>query len=152
MRESVKGGRPRVRDIAVTGAMSRPGSHAVGTVPPSITYSVPEIAAARGETKGDQVGDFFWLRRTTKRYAAQSLHDDFFSALIVCARLLRQSLRKGHGRLRFHPARRNPYHPYAPWRHLLRQALAIRRKGGLSRPPPAPASRATAPGRAERPA
>jgi hypothetical protein len=26
-------------------------SHAVGTVPPSITYSVPEMEAARGDTK-----------------------------------------------------------------------------------------------------
>jgi hypothetical protein len=36
-------------DVPTTGACER--RHAIGTVPPSITYSVPVIEDARGETR-----------------------------------------------------------------------------------------------------
>ena len=92
----------------------------VGTVPPSITYSVPVIDAARGETrKAMRSATSLGLCRSAERDAAETLHDDLLAALVVSAGLGREALRQCDRRLGFDPARRNAHHADALGRHLL---------------------------------
>jgi len=53
-------------------------------VPPSITYSVPVIEAARGETrKVTRSATSFRLGGPAERNAAETVHDDLLATLVV---------------------------------------------------------------------
>jgi hypothetical protein len=103
----------RVKRLSATNRERRRASvRAVGTVPPSITYSVPVIAAARSDTYQEsyEIRDFLRSCRPTERDSNERLHEDLFSALIVRARRLCESLRRRDGSVSLHPARRDPHH------------------------------------------
>jgi hypothetical protein len=53
-----------------------------GNVPPSMTYSVPFMAAARGDAgkEGYQIGHLAGFRRPPERNPAKRIHDDLLAA------------------------------------------------------------------------
>jgi len=100
----------------------------VGTVPPSITYSVPVIEAARGETrKAMRSATSIGLGGAAERNAAEAFHDDLLAAVVVRTGLGREALRQCDRRLGFDPAGRNADNADSLRRHLLREGLAIGR-------------------------
>ena len=65
---------------------------------------------ARRDQERDQVGYLLRPSWTTKRDAAQGVHDDLLATLIVSPGVLRQPLGSTDSRLGFDPPRRHPHH------------------------------------------
>ena len=97
----------------------------VGTVPPSITYSVPVIEAARGETrKAMRSATSIGLAGRPSGMPPSPFMMIRF-ALVVGTRLGREALRQCNRRLGFDPAGRNADDANSLRSDLLRQCLTI---------------------------
>jgi hypothetical protein len=67
----------------------------------------------------------------SQRYAAQALHNDLLSAVVISPGIRRETFRQCDGRFRFHPAGRNTHDTDPLGRHLLRKTLAVSGECGL---------------------